>query len=187
MKYQELDLAFDAMDEELNTIKENGIKENMTTSCDDVVSHTTTCDHTSPTCSKTNHDREKELEKELQSMTKYMYNMTKGANLHKKILFHNARHFGTNGLGSFPKPPENCPKSPELKACFTKEVGSYCQHCQDIGHHTRECPIPTRPPPTLPTNYKSQFNGHYFLLSKLKSGKVKAKFIGTQKKKKLPR
>ena len=81
MKYQELDLAFDAMDEELNAIKENGIKENMTTSCDDVVvvSHPSTCDHTSPTCSKTNHDREKELEKELQSMTKCMYNMTKGA------------------------------------------------------------------------------------------------------------
>ena len=59
MKYQELDLAFDAMDEELNAIKENGIKESMTTSCDDVVSHPTTCDHTSPTCSKTNHDREK--------------------------------------------------------------------------------------------------------------------------------
>ena len=131
MKYQKLDLAFDVMDEELNAIKENGIKENISTSWDDVVevSHPTTCDHTS-TCSKTNHDREKELEKELQSMTKCMYNMTKGANLHKEILFHNARHFGTNGLGSFPKPPKNCPKSPELKACFTKEVGSYCQHCQ---------------------------------------------------------
>ena len=89
MKYQELDLAFDAMDEELNAIKENGIKKNMTTSCDDVVevSHPTTCDHTSPTCSKTNHDMEKELEKELQSMTKCMYNMIKGTNLHKEILF----------------------------------------------------------------------------------------------------
>ena len=99
----------------------------------------------------------------------------------------NARHFGTNGLGSFPKPPENCPKSPELKACFNKEVGSYCQHCQITGHHTRECPIPTRPPPTLPPKYKSQFNEHHFLLSKLKSGKIEAKFIGTQMKEKLPR
>ena len=178
------------MDEELNAIKENGIKENMsTTSCDDVieVSHPTTCDHTSPTCSKTNHDREKELEKELQSMTKCIYNMTKGAHLHKEILFHNARHFGTNGLGSFPKPLENCPKSPELKAYFTKEVGSYCQYCQVTGHHTRECPIPNRPLPTLPPNYKSQFIDHHFLLSKHKSGKVKTKFIGTQEKKTLPR
>ena len=131
MKYQELDFAFDAMDEELKATKRDVIKENISTSCDDLeeLPHATTCHHTSPTCSKTNHDSEKELEKELQSMTKCMYNMTKGANLHKEILFHNARHFGTNGLGSFPKPPENCPKSPELKACFTKEVGSYCQHC----------------------------------------------------------
>ena len=72
-------------------------------------------------------------------------------------------------------------------ACFNKEVGSYCQHCQITGHHTRKCPIPTRPPPTLPPNYKSQFNENHFLLSKLKSGKVKAKFIGTQIKGKLPR
>ena len=47
----------------------------------------------------------------------------------------------------------------------------------------RECPIPTRPPPALPPNYKSQFNEHHFLLSKLKSGK----FIGTHMKGKLPR
>ena len=144
--------------------------------------HPTTCHHISPSCSKTNHDREKQLEEELESMTKCMFNVTRGEYLHKEILFHNARHFGTNGLGSFPKPPENCPKSPELKACFNKEVGSYCQHCQITGHHTRECPIPTRPPPTLPPNYKSQFNEHHFLLSKLKSGKVKAKFIGTHMK-----
>ena len=120
-------------------------------------------------------------------MTKCLYNMTNGAHLHKEILFHNAKHFGTNGLGSFPKPPKNCPKSPELKAYFTKEVGSYCQHCQVTGHHTRKCPIPNRPLPILPPNYKSQFNEHHFLLSKLKSSKVKEKFIGTQGKKKLPR
>ena len=46
---------------------------------------------------------------------------------------------------------------------------------------------PNRPLPTLPPNYKSQFNDHHFLLSKLKSGKIKAKFIGTQAKEKLPR
>ena len=85
-----------------------------------------------------------------------MFNVTMGEYLHKEILFHNARHFGTNGLGTFSKPPENYPMSPDLKGCFNKEVGSYCQHCQEVGHHTRECPIPTRPPPTLPSNYKSQ-------------------------------
>ena len=97
------------MDEELNAIKDNDIKENMST-CDDVVevSHPTSCDHTSPTCSKTNHDREKQLEEELESMTKCMFNVTRGEYLHKEILFHNARHLGTNGLGLFPKPPENC-------------------------------------------------------------------------------
>jgi len=138
------------LDEELKETQKEVIKVNVSTSCDDLVElpHPTTCHHTSPTCSKTNHDREKELEKKLQSMTKCMYNMTKGANLHKEILFHNARHFGTNGLGSFPKPPKNCPNSPELKACFTKEVGSYCQYCQVTEPHTRECPIPNRPLPT---------------------------------------
>ena len=115
-------------------------------------------------------------------MTKCMFNVTMGEYLHKEILFHNARHFGTNGLGTFSKPPENCPMSPELKGCFNKEVGSYCQYCQEVGHHTRECPIPTRLPPTLPSYYKSKFNDHHFLLSKLKNGKVKAKFIGTQEK-----
>ena len=105
--------------------------------------------------------REKQLEEELESMTKCMFIVTRGEYLHKEILFHNARHYGTNGLGSFPNPPENCPKSPELMACFNKEVGSYCQHCQVTGHHTRECPIPTRPPPTLPPNYKSQFNENH--------------------------
>ena len=60
MKYQELDLAFDAMDEELKAIKKDG----MFTSCDDLVeiSHPASYDHTSPIYSKTNHDREKELE-----------------------------------------------------------------------------------------------------------------------------
>ena len=120
-------------------------------------------------------------------MTKCMFNVTKGEYLYKEILFNNARHFGTKGLGSFPKPPENCPRSPELKDCFNKEVGSYCQYCQDVGHHTRECPLPNRTLPSLPFNYKSQFDNHHFLLSKLKNGKVKAKFIGTQEKKKLPR
>ena len=120
-------------------------------------------------------------------MTKCMYNVTRGEYLHKEILFHNARHFGTNGLVSFPKPSKNCPKSPELKACFNKEVGSFCQHCRITGHYTREYPIPTRPPPTLPPNYKYQFNEHHFLFSKFKSGKIEAKFIGTKMKGKLPR
>ena len=86
MKYQELDLAFDALDEELKETQKEVIKVNVSTSCDDLVelSHPTTCHHTSPSCSKTNHDREKQLEKELESMTKCMFNVTRGEYLHTK-------------------------------------------------------------------------------------------------------
>ena len=60
MMYQELDLAFDALDEELKETQKKVIKVNIATSCDDLLElpHPTTC-HTSPSCSKTNHDREK--------------------------------------------------------------------------------------------------------------------------------
>ena len=62
MKYQELDLAFDALNEELKETQKKVIKVNIATSCDDLVElpHPTTC-HTSPSCSKTNHDRENNL------------------------------------------------------------------------------------------------------------------------------
>jgi hypothetical protein len=187
MKYQELDLAFDAIDDELEIAKTKTIKVNASTSCEDLVEspYSTTCHIASPSSSKTNHDREKELEEELESMRKCVFTVTRGEYLHKEIICHNSRHFGTNGLGTFPKPPKNCPKSLELKECFNREVRIYCQHCRVTGHHTRECPIPTRPLPTLPPYYKSQFNEHHFLLSKLKSGKVKVKFIGSQEKGKL--
>ena len=64
MKYQELDLGFDALDEELKESQKKVIKVNIATSCDDLVElpHPTTCHHASPSCSKTNHDREKQLE-----------------------------------------------------------------------------------------------------------------------------
>ena len=72
MKYQELDLTFDALDEELKETQKKVIKVNITTSCDDLVElpHPITCHHASPSCSKTNHDREKQLDDELESMTK---------------------------------------------------------------------------------------------------------------------
>ena len=61
MKYQELDLAFDALDEELKETQKEVSKVNISTSCDDFVElpHPTTCHYTSPSCLKTNHDREK--------------------------------------------------------------------------------------------------------------------------------
>jgi hypothetical protein len=70
----------------------------------------------------------------------------------------------------------------ELYGFFVKEVGSYCQPCKITGHHTRECPIPTRPLPTLPNNYKSMFNDNHFLLMKHNNGKVAVKFIGVKPK-----
>jgi hypothetical protein len=114
LKYQELEIAFDAIDDELEIAKTKPIKVNASTSCEDLVEspYSTTCHIASPSSSKTNHDREKELEEELESMTKCVYTVTWGEYLHKEIFFHNARHFGTNGLGTIPKPPENCPKSP---------------------------------------------------------------------------
>ena len=81
------------------------------------------------------------------------------------------------GLGSFPEPNQGTTPSPEIKTSFIKEVGSYCQYCQVTGHHTRECPLPSRPFPTLPKNYSSMHQNNHFLLSKVK-GMVKAKFIG---------
>jgi hypothetical protein len=120
MKYQELEFSFDAIDGELEIAKTKSIKVNASTSCEDLLESppSTICHVISPSCSKTNHDREKELEEELESMTKCVYTVTMEEYLHKVILFCNARHFGTNGLGTFPKPPENFPKSPELKECF---------------------------------------------------------------------
>ena len=69
MKYQELDLAFDALDEELKETQKKVIKVNIATYCDDLVElpHPTTCHHTSHSCSKTNHDREKQLRRNLKA------------------------------------------------------------------------------------------------------------------------
>ena len=55
MKYQELDLAFDVLDEELKETQKKVIKVNISTSCDLVeLPRPTTCHHTSHSCSKTN-------------------------------------------------------------------------------------------------------------------------------------
>ena len=137
--------------------------------------------------SKTNHDRVKALEEEVRSLRSCVKNMAKGEALHKEILYHNARDYGTRGLGSFPQPIKETRKSKELYGCFVKEVGSYCQHCNITGHHTRECPIPSRPLPKLPCNYRSMFNNNHFLLLKNSKGKVAARFIGTKAKVNHPR
>ena len=110
------------------------------------------------------------------SLKSSMEKLSRGEYIHKEILFNNARDYGKRGLSSFPEPNQGT-TPPEIKTGFIKEVGSYCQHCQVTGHHTRECTLPSRPLPTLPKNYSSMFQNNHFLLSKVK-GKVKAKFIG---------
>ena len=137
--------------------------------------------------SKTNRAREQELTKEIANLKSCVARLTKGEYKHKEILMRNAMYYDKRGIGCFPNPVEKITKSPEIKMCFIKEVGSYCQHCEVTGHHTRECPIPSKPLPTLPPKYKSTFHDHHFLLHKLKNGKVMAKFIGTQAKGKLPK
>lgn len=183
-KHQELEYAYDAIDRSLDELVDNDVvKVNASTSCDDLLD--ISCDITSS--SKTNHAREKELQSEIASLKSCVARLTKGEYKHKEILMMNALYFNKKGLGCFPNPVKRVIKTPEIKNCFIKEVGSYCQHCQVTGHHTRECPIPTKPLPILPSKYKSTFNDHHFLLHKLKNGKIMAKFIGTQAKGKLPR
>jgi hypothetical protein len=92
------------------------------------------------------------------------------------------------GLGSFLKVSKSKIHSPEVGSSFVKNIGSYCQHWHVIGHHTRECPLPNIPLPTIPKN-STMYENNHFLLSKVK-GQVKVRFIGKLTKndrKKLPK
>jgi hypothetical protein len=129
----------------------------------------------------------KALEEEVRSLRSCVKTLAKGEELHKEILYYNVRDYGMRGLGSFTNPIKETPRSKELYGCFINEVGSYCQHCKVTGHHTRECPTPTRPLPTLPNNYKSMYNDNHFLLMKKNNGKVAIKFISAKPKVKPPR
>ena len=76
-KYQELEFAFDAIDDELETLKTKNI--NASTSCETHVETSESfTNHDVPSSCKTNHDMERELEEELQSLTKCMFNVTRG-------------------------------------------------------------------------------------------------------------
>jgi len=161
------------------------VKVNASTSCDDLLID----DNATNVLPKLVLSREKELMYQVASLKISVDKLSRGEYKHKEILFNNARDFGKWGLGSFPEPNRGITPSPEIKTSFLKEVGSYCQHCQVTGYHTRECRLPSRPLPTLPKNYLSMHENNHFLLSKLK-GKVKAKFIGKltrEAKKKLPK
>jgi hypothetical protein len=129
----------------------------------------------------------KALEEEVRRLRSCVKTLAKGEELHKEILYYNARDYGTRGFGSFPKPIKETPKSKELYGYFINEVGSYYQHCKVTGHHIREFPTPTHPLPTLTNNYKSMYNDNHFLLMKKNNVKVAVKFIGAKPKVKPPR
>ena len=149
-KYQELEFAYEAIDPSLeNSINENVEKVNASTSCDDLLNDanaTNVLPELAPS-------REKELMDQVASLKTSVEKLSRGEYIHKEILFNNARDYGKRGLGSFPEPNQGTTPSPEIKTSFIKKVGSYCQHCQVTGHHTRECTLPSRPLPKLPKNY----------------------------------
>jgi hypothetical protein len=132
--------------------------------------------------------REKELIEQVESLESSMKKLTRAEHKHKEILFHHACDYGKKGLGSFPKVSKSKIHSPQIGSRFVKNVGSYYQHCQVTGHHTRECHLPNISLPTIPKN-STMYENNHFPLSKVK-GQVKAKFIGKLTKndrKKLPK
>jgi hypothetical protein len=189
MKYQDLELASEDIGSSGHANAREVTKTNASTSCDDLIEEPKVLlnDENIASSSKTNHARVKALEEEVRSLRSCVKTLAKGEELHKEILYYSARDYGTMGLGSFPNPIKETPKSKELYGCFINEVGSYCQHCKITSHHTRECPTPTRPLPTLLRNFKSTYNDNHFLLIKKNNGTVAIKFIGAKPKVKPPR
>jgi hypothetical protein len=111
------------------------------------------------------------LMKQVESLESSMKKLTRGEHKHKEMLFYHARDCGKKGLRSFSEVSKSKIHSLEVGPSFVKNIGSYCQHCQVTGHHTRECHLPT-----IPKN-STMYENNYFLLSKVK-GHVKARFIG---------
>ena len=216
-KYNFLELAYEALEDNLEQASKieptKIVKVNASTSCDDLPNELVYTifekSATNPSleyasCSTKGKEkwthlesqekivkleiREMELLKQVESLESSMKKLTRGEHKHKEMLFHHARDYGKKGLGSFPEVSKSEIHSPEVGPSFIKNFGSYCQHCQVTGHHTRECPLPNIPLPTLPKN-STMYENNHFLLSKVK-GQVKARFIGNLSKndrKKLPK
>ena len=172
-KYQVLEIAYESIDPSFeNSTNENVIKVIVSTSRDDLPSEA----HATNALPKLVSHREKELADQVASLKSSVARLTRGESVLKEMLFNLTRDFGKRGLGSYPEMNKSTKRSPEIKTSFVKEVGSYCQHCQVTGHHTRECLLPILPFPTLPKN-STTYKSNHFLLSKVKEN-VKAKFIG---------
>ena len=80
---------------------------------------------------KKNVSRERELERQVESLKSSVEKLTRGELKHKEILYKNVRDFGKKELGSFLEPNKAKKLSPEIKTSFIKEDGAYCQHCQN--------------------------------------------------------
>jgi hypothetical protein len=120
--------------------------------------------------------REMELMKQVESIDSSMKKLTRGEHKHKEMLFYHACDYDKKELGSFPEVSKSKIHSPEVRPSFIKNVASYYQHYQVIGHHTRKCPLPNIHLPTIPKN-STMYDNNHFLLSKVKEY-VKARFIG---------
>jgi len=105
----------------------------------------------------------------------------------KEMNLQSSRYVNKLGIGFQLKEDDGGTHLLDLKGFLIKEVGAYCGYCEDVVHHTRECPIATLPSPTLLLKFKSSFEGTHYLLKKTNDGRVKAKFIGIHAKGKLPK
>jgi hypothetical protein len=141
-KYQLLEVAYEALDKsfEYSTI-ENVVKVNVSTSCNDILNE----DNATNVLLEIVTSREKELMDQVAGLKTSVDKLTRGEIVYKEILFYHALDYGKRGLGSFPETSKATILSPEIKPSFIKEVGSYCQYCQVIVHHTRECHLPILP------------------------------------------
>ncbi|WVZ98408.1 hypothetical protein U9M48_043858 [Paspalum notatum var. saurae] len=180
-EHREFEIAYEIIDPSLeNSTTSHVVKINASTSCEDLAPDLLATNDL-PKCEG---ERVKELEAQIEGLKSGLAKLNTGQNIHQDILFHNLRKYEGRGLGSYPKPAKVDDFLPsEVNDSFIKGVGSYCNCCMTTGHHTRECPIPNRTPPKLPSNFKSMYDNNIYLLSKVK-GKVKAKFIGTDIKSK---
>jgi len=90
-KYQEFEFAYEAIDPSLeNSIYENVVKVNASTSCDDLLID----DNATNVLPKLVLSREKELMYQVASLKISVDKLSRGEYKHKEILFNNARDFG---------------------------------------------------------------------------------------------
>jgi hypothetical protein len=102
MKYQELELAHEDIGSSGHANAREVTKTNASTSCDDLIEGPKVLldDENIASSSKTNHARVKALEEEVRSLRSCVKTLAKGEELHKEIVYYNARDYGTRGLVS---------------------------------------------------------------------------------------